>query len=649
LNRFRAVAVRRATFVLLVAASAAQAAGGGERQVYAGPDVIGGYSSDHLVVRFTPVVAESARIAAQQQRERRERGVFDPADAQPPAAFGQPLQAAWRQWGVTGIHRFADGVFANAALAAQLGLDRTFILEVPRHTDVPRMAAAFAAFAAEVEWAEPDGIGTVADLFPNDPFFEDQYNMNNTGQTGGTVDADIDAPQAWGIHTGDLGTVTLAIVDAGVTSVADFSGRVLTGINTAGTGSFTTETSDACDAGGVGTGHGTHVTGIAAAGGNNNLGVAGINWGVSILPVKVFASCSGNETDTAEGIQWAADHGADIINISLQFNTGTVALQNAVDYAAGAGVLVVAAAGNTGYNCGPAPATVCFPARWSNVVAVSATNDDDLRSTVSRYGPEVDIAAPGESILSTFRNGGFGLLGGTSMASPHVAGVAALMLSLNPSLTATQLRTLMETNADDLLTPGFDDQTGNGRVNAYRSLVAALPQPLLTTSSPPDGAIDAAQPSDPDGSNPAGWQFLDLTILGASDGLVAADFTASQEGDPSAPPVVLGVVPQGADVYRVVLSRKISAAAWTTIACIPCGGASVRLGFLPGDVTGDGTADLTDVDAMLNAVDGLVAAEPDGPLDLNRSGLFTSADLLRLADLLNGGDDYDAFLGVSLP
>jgi hypothetical protein len=341
------------------------------------------------------------------------------------------------------------------------------------------------------------------------------------------------------------------------------------------------------------------------------------------------------------------DHDADIINISLQFSTGTQVLRDAVDYATNNGVLVVAAAGNTSFPCGIAPGTVCIPARWPNVIAVSATNRLDGIWTGSRYGPEVDVCAPGEQILSTNRVGGLTYLSGTSMASPHVSGLAALIKSYNPGLTASAMTSILSDTTDDLGAAGFDNQFGFGRINAHGALLDSGATPILKTSVPPDGAIDPGQPSEPDGSIPAGWQFVDMTIRGDTSALTTTSFTVSQNGG-GGPPIVVGFLPLGGDLFRVVLSRKISVVAWTTITCTPCGG-SVRIAFLPGDVNGNWTASIADMESLVEALDGILVGLPLSSLDVDRTGEANGKDALRLGDLLNGGDTYPPFLNISLP
>ncbi len=373
--------------------------------------------------------------------------------------------------------------FADPVLAARHGLDRTFVIEVPGGTDTEAMAAAFAGLGADIEVAAVDGIGGVADpipLIPNDTNFSSQYAMRNTGQTGGTPGADIDATAAWGLHTGDLGAVTIAIIDSGVNSHLDFGNRLILGHNT--DNPLTPDlTTDGCP-------HGTHVAGIAAASGNNSRGVAGVTWGAYIMPVRVLNGCGGSISPLANGIIWAADHGAQIGNMSLQYYNLTVPegviLGNAINYAHDRGMLLIAAAGNN--NMGGV-GVVAYPAKLLNCMGVSATTDDDLFADFkatggawfSNYGNEVDVCAPGDRIYSTYTNNGYAYLSGTSMATAHVSGLAALVKSYVSALTNVDIELILDNSADDLGPAGWDNHYGLGRINAYQALLAAGSQTII--------------------------------------------------------------------------------------------------------------------------------------------------------------------------
>ena len=302
-----------ACLVLLPAASACGANNSAAAKLQ--PDVLGGSASTHILVKFTANTFHTNQRGSAGSRAN--KGRRDPV-------LSPALRATCVEWGVTRLRPRHPRPFGNPGLATRLGLDRTFVVEVPRGTDAVAMAGRFREFTDEVETAEIDGICGVAEVMPDDTFFDNQqWSMHNTGQTGGTTDADIDAPEAWGIHTGEWGSVTIAIIDTGVTPHPEFAGRMVPGTNIVNPGSSDT-TDAACP-------HGTHVAGIAAAQGNNGIGVAGMNWGALIMPVRVLPDCFGNESDIAEGIVRAVDNGADICNVSLESSLGAQPLQDAVE------------------------------------------------------------------------------------------------------------------------------------------------------------------------------------------------------------------------------------------------------------------------------------------------------------------------------
>ena len=229
---------------------------------------------------------------------------------------------------------------------------------------------------------------------------------------------------------------------------------------------------------------------------------------------------------------YAADNGARVINMSLGATSYSRGEEAAVDYAWNHGAVVVASAGNTG-NTGLS--TYHYPAAHRNVIAVAATDASDNRAGFSTFGDFVDVAAPGASIYSTLRSGSYGYMSGTSMASPHVAGLAGLLFSLNPQLTNAQVRELIEKNVDDLGATGWDPYFGNGRINARKALaaVAAPPQPSPTPTPHlplaewPPGCQDLV----PDGSFEMGlgaWQAGGAWTVDATQaysGTKAAHFT----------------------------------------------------------------------------------------------------------------------------
>ena len=317
-------------------------------------------------------------------------------------------------------------------------------------------------------------------LTPNDPMFSQQWDL-----------AKMQLAQAWDLATGS--GVVVAVVDTGADAGhPDLAGQWVAGYNFVGNNSNTTDDN----------GHGTHVAGTVAARTNNGLGVAGIAYNAKVMPVKVLDSTgSGSYTAIINGITYAADHGARVINMSLGGYYSSASLQDAVNYAFNRGVVIVAAAGNDN------TASPSYPAACQNVIAVAASDQNDNKASFSNYGSHISVAAPGVSILSTVRGGSYAAWNGTSMASPHVAGLAALVISQSPSRSNAQVRQIMEQSADDKGTAGWDQYFGWGRVNAYRALsggsvpTPTSPGPTPTSTPTGPGPTATATPPSPSGPN----------------------------------------------------------------------------------------------------------------------------------------------------
>ncbi len=313
-------------------------------------------------------------------------------------------------------------------------------LELPAFYTVPQ-ALEMLRSNPNVAFAEPDWVYRHTSFTPNDPGITQQYTINR-----------IQANLAWAINRGDPGVI-IAIADTGVsTTHPDLVGKLVAGRNFV---SNNTNTNDDH-------GHGTHCAGIAAANTNNGIGVAGIGFDSRIMPIKVLGSSgSGSSTNIANGIIWAADNGAKVISLSLGSSGFSTAMENAVNYAWNKNVVVVGAAGNSNVT------TMFYPAGYANSIAVASTTNTDARSSFSNYGNWVDVAAPGSSIYSTLRSGGYGNMSGTSMACPNVAGLAGLVWShLGINATNQQVRERIENNTDNVGT-----FVAKGRVNAYKALV----------------------------------------------------------------------------------------------------------------------------------------------------------------------------------
>ncbi len=291
----------------------------------------------------------------------------------------------------------------------------------------------------------------------------------------------IRVADAWPRSTGD--GVVVAVIDSGVDAGhPDLQGNVLSGYD-AITGQAGTSTDT--------NGHGTHVAGTIAAVTGNDVGVSAIAPDAKVLPVKVLgADGKGNMSDTAEGIIWAADHGAGVINMSLGATSKVTAVSNAISYARSKGVVVVASAGNSRSTGSP----TSWPAADEGVIGVAATDSADKVGTFSNAGSYVDVAAPGVNIASTMpaAKGSYGFMSGTSMAAPHVAAVAALLKAYRPALTPDQVQAALQSSAVDLGITGRDNDYGYGRIDAVAALAAVdgstispSPSASKTTSATP--------------------------------------------------------------------------------------------------------------------------------------------------------------------
>ena len=329
---------------------------------------------------------------------------------------------------------------------------------------------------------ELDAVMHAADVpAGTDPYRSTQWDFNKVRVAG-----------AWPKSTG--AGVTVAVIDTGVdASHPDLAGQVLSGYDVINDTEGTSTDPN---------GHGTHVAGTIAALTGNGVGVSAVAPDAAILPIRVLgADGSGYMSDAATGILYAADHGADVINMSLGTDTQVDAVTNAIAYARSKGVVVVAAAGNERAKGSP----VSYPGADPGVIAVAATDSSDTVATYSNQGSYVDVAAPGSSIVSTYPGGGYRTLSGTSMASPHVAAVAALVKAAQPGLTPDQVEQAIESTATDLGTAGKDTDSGYGRIDATAAVAAASPATTAPTSSPASSspASSSPTPSSPTPSSPA--------------------------------------------------------------------------------------------------------------------------------------------------
>ena len=305
----------------------------------------------------------------------------------------------------------------------------------------------------------PGGAGAIAGVAVSDP------------QTGGQYSLDrMRVRDAWSRSTG--GSSLVAVLDTGVQAGhTDLHGRVAKGYD------FVNNDSGASDD----NGHGTWVAGIIAANTNDHYGIAGISWTDRILPVKIMdGNGTGSTADLAAGITYAANRGADVINMSVGGFPYSQAIQDAVNDAWNRGAVLVGAAGNNNRS------ETFYPASFDHVVSVSATQVEDEFSNWSSYGPKVDVSAPGSSVLTTNCTasacqhpdwGSHTYISGTSFATPNVSGVVALIRAKYPSYTPSRVVSRLLNTVDDRGYAGRDDRYGLGRVNAYRALGASVAQP----------------------------------------------------------------------------------------------------------------------------------------------------------------------------
>lgn len=301
-----------------------------------------------------------------------------------------------------------------------------------------------------VEFAEPNYLYLQNQVeFPNDLLYHEQYQWNLPV---------IHTEAGWDITRGDE-HIIIAVVDSGVDlNHPDLRRRLTNGYNVLENNDFPDDDN----------GHGTHVAGIIASETNNREGVAGITWYNKIMPVKAMsAEGYGTTFDVAKGIIWAVDHGADVINLSLGNYQPSSLLKESVDYAYDHNVVLIAAAGNENTS------QPSYPAVYPEVLSVAAVSYTGQRAPFSNYVDYIDVTAPGVQISSTYFNQQYAALSGTSMASPHAAGLAGLLLSANPDLTNREVIDIIKNTAYDLGIPGADSDFGSGLIDVKNALEAA--------------------------------------------------------------------------------------------------------------------------------------------------------------------------------
>ncbi|MDE3840682.1 peptidase S8 [Bacillus methanolicus] len=301
----------------------------------------------------------------------------------------------------------------------------------------------------DVIYAEPNYLYLQNKIdFPNDLLYREQYQWNLPV---------IQTEAGWDVTRGDE-KIIIAVVDTGVDlNHPDLRKRLTKGYNVLENNDYPDDDN----------GHGTHVAGIIASETNNREGVAGITWYNKIMPIKAMgAEGYGTTFDIAKGIIWAADHGADVINLSLGNYQPSSLMKEAVKYAYEKNAVIISAAGNDNSS------QPSFPAAYPEVLGVSAVSYTGQRAPFSNYGDYIDVSAPGVQIPSTYFNQQYAALSGTSMASPHVAGLAGLILSANPELTNKEVMDIIKNTAYDLGSPGKDIDFGSGLIDVKKALQA---------------------------------------------------------------------------------------------------------------------------------------------------------------------------------
>ncbi len=410
-------------------------------------------------------------------------------------------------------------------------------LTIPKGKRVSEMVAIYKK-DPNIEYAELNYIRHAL-WVPNDPYYSYQWHMDNAGFGG------INMEDAWDISTG--AGVVVAVIDSGVAYENYTEGRgwwrkkyylAPDLAQTQFVSGYDFVNND--DHPGDDNAHGTHVTGTIAQSTNNNKGTAGVAFDCSIMPVKVLDKYgTGYDTDIAEGIMFAADNGAAVINLSLGGPSPSTTLENACAYAYNKGVIIICSSGNDGAG------TVNYPAGYdAYVIAVGATRYDETLANYSNYGPSLDIVAPGGD-LDVDQNGdgygdgvlqntfnpntrntsdfGYWFFEGTSQAAPHVSGVAALLIAYGNAVTPDEVRAALQETAEDLGAPGPDDTYGYGLVDAFAALQwSAGPvdnPPVISITTPTDGAIISgtatitADATDDVGVNKVEF-YYDSTLIG---------------------------------------------------------------------------------------------------------------------------------------
>ncbi len=523
---------------------------------------------------------------------------------------------------------------------------------------------AWADLQSDVLYVEPNFVHTMGDMIestsPNDSSFRWLWGMNNTGQTGGTADADIDAVEAWDLTTGSS-NVVIAVIDTGVdythpdlaanmwTNLGEIAGD---GIDNDGNGyiddlhgyDFAYGDGDPMD----GHSHGTHTAGTIGAVGNNGSGVAGVNWDVSIMAVK-FLSDRGSGT-TAGAIQavnyvtrMKRDYDVNVVATNNSWGGGgySSALADAIAASGQQEILFIAAAGNDGANN---DAGGHYPSNYAydNVISVAATDHNDNLASFSNYGlTTVDLGAPGVSIYSTTRGGNYASYSGTSMATPHVAGVVGLLAAQNPQATTAEIKAAIMNGGDVISALSGRTVTGR-RLNAYNALQ------LIGNGGDTTGpTVSSVSPSGQSG--PTDTILVDFNEDLLAESVTGSNFLLRESGsdgifdtaDDSIITITTGSLSQDqADRVTIGLGTNLTPGSYR-LTVLGTGGNPIQ------DAAGNRLNDGADTTALFEIINVSVSAEPDDVLSQAAdSGVSTGDSAIFSGRIGNGahtGKDVDVF------
>jgi len=537
----------------------------------------------------------------------------------------------------------------NDPKALHIGLERIYKIKFSGNYDALSLAKQYARDSS-IEYAEVNYVAHTF-LIPNDTLFSQQWAHRN-----------IQSENAWDIETGDA-DVVIAVIDTGVdwghedlttniwSNMDEIPGNSIDDDNNGYIDDIRgydfvnlegTEAEPYCQSGEDCTiedndpddihGHGTHVAGIIGAVSNNSIGVAGVCWSCKVMPVRagwetIYGGGGLMYDDIAQALYYAADNGANVISMSFGGPPSTT-IQNAIEYADMRGVLLIAAAGNSGNN------VENYPAAYDNVIAVAATDINDIRTYFTSYGQWVDVAAPGQDILSTIPNDSYASYSGTSMATPYVSGLAGLIKSYNMTYGKNEIAAHILATADDI----HDSQMGTGRINNYKALTA-IPQPTLLLYN-----IRVVDVSGNNNSYPNANETIDLFIslkniwLNATD-VIAIINSTSPYVNVITPTALYGNVPQGVIVQNSIPfivdilpnAPRIGAIIDFGITILSNEGNNTRTFSLsvPGGfiVDDDGPADFS------NITDAIAAATPGSTIFV-KSGVYTAHEIdIRNTDI----------------